>query len=1453
VTPKNYLDFISNYESSLSSNRALIGELSARLDGGLQKLIQAAEEVDKMQITLTEAKAVVDQKTTECNELLEVITTNTAEVEAKQDVAAKKEEQLVESSAKIAVEKEEAEAALAEAIPALEAAADALNNLKKDEITEIRSFAKPHPQVAKVAECVCILRSVKDVSWKGAKGMMADPNFLRSLIEFDKDAISDKQIRLVKEYMKDPKFKPEEVMTISSAGAGLLKWVFAMVNYNAVARMVNPKRQAVAQAEKTLRMSEKELAKIKAELKALGEQLEQLRSQFSEKTAEQTDLKEKADLMERRLVAAERLIAGLDSERTRWTKDMQELDARRERLVGDCMLCSSFLSYAGGFTYDFRHQMTYQLWLDDIKERSIPVTTPFKLESLLTSEVEIGQWASEGLPSDELSIQNGILTTRASRFPLAIDPQLQAVNWIKRANGKNLDGKIKTFNDSDFLKQLELAIQYGFPFLFENLDEYIDPVIDPVLEKNITVSNTGRKTVKLGDKEVEWDDSFRLYLTSKLSNPHYGPEVSGKTMIINYGVTQQGLQEQLLNVTVRHERLDLEEQRESLVVEMSENKTLLKQLEDTLLKELSSATGNILDNQELITTLENTKQKAVEISEKLAQANETAAEIEMVRVRYVPAAKRGAILFFVIANLSAINNMYEYSLASYLQVFQLTLDTSKKDASLEGRLRNIIEALTYDVYNYTCLGLFEMHKLMLSFQLTIKVLDGEGEVNHEQLDFFLKGNLSLEKSQRTKPYEWWPDQGWEDLMRLITLGDDDAATRTIADDVERNEKEWKEWYDLERPEEATLPMGYSDKLDTFQQLCLLRCLRVDRVTVAITRFVIAKMGERYVQPPVLDYNHIYRSSAANTPVVFVLSPGADPAFDVFKLGEELGYKPGAKLKYMALGQGMGPRAAELLEMGSTRGLWVMLQNCHLLPSWLKTLEKILEKITKPHKDFRLWLTTDPTDRFPLGILQRSLKVVTEPPNGLKLNMRASYAKITEEALAECPHTAFRSLTYVLAFFHAVVQERRKYGKLGWNVPYDFNETDFRISMALIGTYLTKAFDNRDDSIPWGTLRYLIGEAMYGGRVSDSFDRRILVTYLDEYLGDFLFDTFQPFHFYQNDEVDYTIPEYGPRENYSGAIDALPVIQTPEMFGLHANADISYYTLQTKAIWTNLVSLQPRVGGSGGGLSREEFIGNVARDIQSKIPEPFDMPVIRKEIGVPTPTGVVLLQELERWNALVVKMKASLKDLQKALVGEIGMSQQLDALSTALFNGQLPAMWAKLTPATEKKLSSWMLWFLRRYRQYKDWVEVGEPKVMWLSGLHIAETYIAALVQSACRRQGWPLDKSTLYTKVTKITNPDTVTEKLEDGSYIQGLYLEGAGWNHERSILKRQDPKILVTELPILQIVPIEASKLKLSNTFKTPVYVTQARRNAMGVGLVFEAHLEPLNRLSRAVSLLHP
>uniref|UniRef100_W5K6M6 Dynein axonemal heavy chain 10 n=1 Tax=Astyanax mexicanus TaxID=7994 RepID=W5K6M6_ASTMX len=1434
VTPKNYLDFISTYSTLLQDKDQFILAQCKRLEGGLDKLEEASVQLADLNKKLAEQKVVLAEKSSACESLLQEISTNTAIAEEKKKLAEEKAKEIEEQNKVILVEKKDAESSLAEALPALEAARIALQDLDKSDVTEIRSFAKPPKQVQVVCECILVMRGHKEINWKTAKGMMSEANFLRSLMEMDCDSISGGQVKTVRGFLKNLNTSSEEMQAISKAGSGMLKFVEAVMGYCDVAREIKPKREKVARLEKNFFQSKRELEKIQSELEAIQKELGALGEKYSAAMGEKQLLQEEAQLMERRLIAADKLISGLGSENQRWTEDLEELKKKRVRLLGDCLISAAFLSYEGAFNWDFRNEMVYEVWQKDVLERGIPLSQPFRIESLLTDEVEISRWGSESLPPDELSVQNGILTTRASRFPMCIDPQQQALNWIKKKEEKN-NLKISSFNDPDFLKQLEMAIKYGFPFLFQDVDEYIDPVIDNVLEKNVKGAE-GRQVIVLGDKEVDYDPNFKLYLNTKLANPKYSPAVFGKAMVINYTVTLKGLEDQLLSVIVGFERKELEEQRERLIQETSQNKRLLKDLEDSLLRELATSTGNMLDNVELVHTLEETKSKAGEVFEKLKLAETTSADIDKLRDGYRPAAKRGAILFFVLAEMALVNSMYQYSLASFLEVFDYSLRKSLPNSILPKRLSNIMNTLTLNVYNYGCTGLFERHKLLFSFNMTIKIEQAEGRAPQEELEFFLKGNLSLEKSKRKKPCDWLPDQGWEDIVRLNELFPNEFGA--LIEDIEKNPKEWKNWFDLDSPEQAPFPMKYRDSLTVFQKLLLLRCFRVDRVYRAVSDYVTATMGEKYVQPPVISFEAIFEQSTPNSPIVFILSPGCEPANDLMKLAERSGFGTN-RLKFLAMGQGQEKVALQLLETAVSRGQWLMLQNCHLLVKWLKDLEKALERITKPHPDFRLWLTTDPIRDFPIGILQKSLKVVTEPPNGLKLNMRATYFKIQLETLMSCPHPAYRSLVYVLAFFHAVVQERRKYGKIGWNVPYDFNESDFLVCMEILNTYLTKAHNQGEGSIPWGSLKYLIGEVMYGGRAIDSFDRRILTVYMDEYLGDFIFDTFQPFHFFHNKDVDYRIPPDGSKEVYVEEIESLPLANTPEVFGLHPNAEIGYYTQAARDMWTHLIELQPQTGDSGGGISRDEYIAQVARDIQNKLPSAFDLDVIRKKLGPDvSPTSVVLLQELERFNRLVLRMSRSLSELQRALAGEVGMSSELDEVARALFNGQIPAIWRKLAPDTLKSLGNWMIHFRRRHQQYSSWVEVGEPAVMWLSGLHIPESYLTALVQATCRRNGWPLDRSTLYTHVTHYRSEDEVTEKPGQGCYVSGLYLEGADWDVEQGCLVRSKPKELVVQLPILKVIPIEAHRLRLQNTLRTPVYTTSMRRNAMGVGLVFEADL---------------
>eukprot|EP01065_Artemidia_motanka_P041378 TRINITY_DN5358_c0_g3_i1.p1 TRINITY_DN5358_c0_g3~~TRINITY_DN5358_c0_g3_i1.p1 ORF type:complete len:4876 (+),score=1837.91 TRINITY_DN5358_c0_g3_i1:119-14629(+) len=1467
VTPKNFLDFIKTYTQLLDQNRTRLDEARGKLRTGLDKLKDASETVVEMRVKMSEQRVLLDEMTKANEDLVADLTKKQADAEKKSQITSEREKEVAKTKSEALQHMEEVEQVLDAARPAVLEAERKLDQIEKKDMDELKSFSNVSEKIQKVAEMYCILVG-KEPSWKSCKADLQLPNFINEkLKKFPKDSLTQKKVDAVKKIEERAKdLNDQSIQMASRAAAGLYIWIHSLLSYYAVAKKVEPTKALANKLEKNLHQLERELEYTRAEVEAINDMKVMLTERLQKGQAEAAKLESDARTMEKRLNNATRLISGLESERQRWTEDFDKFGKQRMKLVGDCVIGAAFLSYLGAFTFEYRKQIIDDL-REDVQAREIDMSADFGLERMLANEVLVSKWNAEGLPADELSVQNGILAQKAPSFPLCIDPQKQAVNWIKRMYEKSSKFDVASFSEPNFVKRLESAIQYGQPFLFENVDEFIDPIIDPVLEKRF-IFQSGQKLVKLGDKQVEWDDNFRLYMTSKLSNPNYAPEVFGKTMVINFSVTLDGLRDQLLNEVVLSERGDLARQSEELIYSMAENKQTLQQLEDTLIRELSLAQGEIIDNDDLIQTLEETKGSAEEIAKKLQDAKKTKDDIDRARQDFVPVAKRGAILFFCIAGLSAIDNMYEYSLTSFLSdVFKVSLERSEGHFESEQRLKNIIQYLTKWLYNYVCMGIFQKHVRLFAFLMTARILDGDDVMVQAELDFFLKGCLLSDKDFPPKPegenLGWLTEKGWNDICRLSKTCD---VFQNLPRDVASSIESWGEWYDMQCPEGTAekpvdLPNAYSQRLTPFQKLCLLRCFRVDRAFLALGNFIagVEQMGPHFAVPYKPDLKDVYQQSSCNSPIVCVTTPGANPTEEIDKLAAKMDMRD--MLKSLSLGQGQGEIAVSLTEQGSVRGYWVLLCNCHLLIDFMKEIEKLLEKRdSKPHPNFRLWLTTEPTEGFPLGILQRSLKVVFEPPDGLQMNMTMTYQKVTDEILDECPHNALRPLVFTLAYFHAVVQERRKYGKLGWNVVYDFNETDFTISMRLMSTYLTKSHVD-DAGIPWETLRYLVGEAMYGGRVTDDWDRRIVSTYLQEYLGDFLFDTFQPFHFFKNvpSGIDYCLPlgstdltEPAPREEYVKQILTMRNDNSPEVFGLHANAEIGYLTTMTKTVWENYLLVQASSGGgSGGGMdaaARDAKLSKLASDILDSIPKQFDRKWVmmdqRKKHqatglgdGVSlSPTQVVLLQELERWNGLVALMVESLKELMRALAGVIGMSPELDSIATSLLNGQIPPSWRRRAPDTRKGLGRWLIHFQARFEQYDAWIKQEEPIVMWISGLMVPDSYIAALVQTTCRKYRWPLDKSDIFVPLTSYTSADQVKERPKDGAFISGLYIEGARWDVEEMCLAPQHPKKLIQELPILEIQPKEVAKIKRAGTFTTPVYVTQGRKAGNGVGWVFSA-----------------
>jgi dynein heavy chain len=755
-----------------------------------------------------------------------------------------------------------------------------------------------------------------------------------------------------------------------------------------------------------------------------------------------------------------------------------------------------------------------------------------------------------------------------------------------------------------------------------------------------------------------------------------------------------------------------------------------------------------------------------DIKEQTIAAQQTEIEINKAREVYRRVSAEGAMLYFLIIALYVVNHMYQYSLESFTSFFLKAIDKTPQYEEIEQRVLHLRENIRMTIYQWVSRGLFEKHKQLFLMQITLRLMQKgviDTAYDSQMVSFLLKCPLKpgVEKPQSL---DWLPDNAWSAVQKLIEIEEFQSFATNMEKDAPTR---FKEWFNELAPEHMKLPLDWK-RLDNtpFQKLLVLRCLRPDRLTTAISDWIRDALpnGKSYVDMDqglsFMDIlTNVLDDATNTTPIFFILSPGTDPVADVERIGKRKHIEEGKNYWNVAMGQGTEDTAMRGLENGHKEGHWVMLQNIHLMPKWLNLLEKKLDMFASEgsNMNFRLFLSAEPSKEIPISILDRSIKLTNEPPQGMKANLKRAFAHFNREEFNE-KDPRVKAIMFGLCFFHATVLERRKFGPKGWNMHYPFSMGDLRDSSLVLMNYLENA--QGSSKIPWDDLRYIFGEIMYGGHIVDDLDRKLCNTYLQILMDNPLLDETELFPFSDGKSASFRSPPPNEYHKYVEYIDEYFPPETPLAFDMHPNAEIGFRTAQCQFLFNTLLELQPRdEAAAEEGASRSK--NEIAQEIVTHILEDmglenlkFDLDDIKGKIPEEDEKMCfinVFLQECEYMNILLIEMIRSLHEIQLALNGELTPTEQMEATIDSLVMERVPVKWVELAYPSCRSLSSWLVNLQSRVEQLSGWKDepVNIPKVTNISRLFNPQSFLTAVKQYHAQRTKSELNKLFIQTDITK--------------------------------------------------------------------------------------------------------
>eukprot|EP00118_Oscarella_pearsei_P021037 m.233847 g.233847 ORF g.233847 m.233847 type:complete len:1441 (+) comp40100_c0_seq20:9031-13353(+) len=1371
------MTFLETFKAVYTKKRHGIQKKQSHLQAGVSKLNEAKELVGSLKHKAAEQSHLLAEKQDEADSALKEIAASMEKASEQKNEMEVLKQKLSEESLNLEQRKKAIDIELSEIEPAVTAARQAVGNIKSESLSEIRSLRAPPDTIRDILEGVLRLMGIYDTSWNSMKSFLAKRGVKDEIINFDVRNVTGELRQGVTELLeKNAKsFTEKFAKRASSAAAPLAIWVKANVRYSEVLEKIEPLETEQATLQRNMERSKAKLQKLRQALDLVDKKVAGMRDKFETRTNEAARLRLELEKAQETIAAAEMLVGKLEGEHKRWSLQVVELTNELELLPERALLAAGFVTYLGDASED-RRRSKLELWKQAVE------VDEFDLKRFLSTESELLSWKAEGLPSDDLSMENALVILQCSSRPFLVDPSQRATEWLK---SHLKEGRIEVVNqqDGNFTTSLELAVRFGKTLIIQEMDS-IEPILYPLLRGDL-ISHGPRYAVQLGEKVVEYSEDFRLFLTTRNPSPEIPPYAASIVTEVNFTTTRAGLSGQLLAMTIQNEKPGLEVRKTELLRTEEELKVQLAALEDSLLQELALAEGNILENKSLLQSLNETKAKSLTIAESLDESVHLQTSLDKERDAYLPLAQNGSLLFFVITDLAKMNNMYRFSLAAFLRLFQRALKTKQESTTTDLRIQFLISTLQTLVYEYVCRSLFKADRLMFALHLAHGMhpelfADQEWEAFTGQIvSDVLRRQESMKSLKESLP-------SWIDLERVPSVNLLKTVFKSLFATLSLHDSDLWSNFASSSQCERDIPPTVLQKLTLFQQVLVIQALRPDRLQSAMELFACRALAMKQLSLSTFSLKRLYENETlAQEPILIVISPGVDPSQELQELAEEsVGHE---RYHQVAMGQGQAAIALQLLRDCARDGHWLCLKNLHLVTSWLPQLEKELNSL-EPSEAFRLWLTAEVHPNFPAILLQSSLKVTYEAPPGIRRNLMRTYDSWTPEFVSRGNSVSRAQALFALSWFHAIVQERRSYIPQGWTKFYEFSLGDLRAASEIIDRLFAKAGSG---SVQWDFVHGLLVNSVYGGRIDNTFDLSVLLSYLHQYFNNELLGSEKARR--RKLAPNVSLPTSYQYKDFVGLVQSLPDADKPSFFGLPANIERSSQRSVSSQVIGQLKILM-RADLAADKFDKEKWAAQLQPilNLWKRLNQGADMlnkklPQLAEKSSSTPP--VVLFVTNERHSALklIQQVHASLSSLSKVIRGTTLVTQAVQKLAASLLLHLVPDAWSSLWNGPDDPVH-YLRSLVAKALALGSWAEKAEAgslltgNALDLSELFHPDTFLNALRQQAARSYKCSMDdlKFACSWRTSDIRGSPVSVK-------IEGLQLEGCTFDGVRLTDNQRD------------------------------------------------------------------